>query len=69
MDIRCRYSFGVSKRGEASLYLISSPFPLARGRGIKGDRVRKSLLARKLHLLRVGSKLEVKDETDTGSRG
>jgi hypothetical protein len=43
------------REAKASL-LISSPFPLARGRGIKGDRVnKKSLLARKLHLLIVGS--------------
>jgi hypothetical protein len=35
-DIRCRYSFGVFKRGFYLSFLISSPFPLARGRGDKG---------------------------------
>jgi len=29
----------VSERGEAPLKKLSSPFPLSRGRGIKGDRV------------------------------
>jgi len=33
-----RREIGVSKRGFAPL-LISSPFPLLRGRGIKGDGV------------------------------
>jgi len=33
---------GESKRGEASL-LNPSPFPLLRGRGIKGDRVKENI--------------------------
>jgi len=35
-------NIGEFKRGEAPLQKFLSPFPLARGRGIKGDRVIKT---------------------------
>ena len=35
---------GASKRGEASLQKIFSPFPFVKGRGTKGDRIKEKYM-------------------------